>query len=1553
MAQQRAVAHVRNRGAVALTLGAASAAVLLVASILVTVPAGASAATQPTAMSTRDKATVRHPGTLRATPHFVGAAPKGGKLTAGTAPPSAPYYECPGVNYDTSCGILIYVTDQGATVVSDPSQGPYDGGDDTLIGVLNASSRPLTSLRLTSNTGAFDFDSDGICSYSGWSGAAQCPYGSTGYEGPGTQLAGSGSSGTVAFTNSLSPGGSAYFGLENALSQASLTQPSADAALGDSYSSGDGTADQRSSNGWYSDPSTSQACQRGPGAWPILMAAASGSLNISGSGSNRSFFACAGATIAQIIGGRSGEPGQTSQLQNWTNANGAPGLVTITAGGNDVYFAKVLEACYVGGLVSWFGFAPGGGGLGVLGSSACPSALSAVATYLTVWRQSFVDNLARLYSAAASAAGPKSNIVVVGYPRIMPTPSLGNIASADWHCPWVALSPTSLPLFAQATNDLNGDIRQAAALAGVTYANVQDAFSGHELCTGSSYVNSLSIGNKDSGKAGHPTTAGQTALASTVLADIRDAGLPFARKKGQGFKALRSHAFAAPLMIHAAGGTLMVNTSDVPAAVVGNPYVGFLGATGGSDPYTWSVTSGSLPSGLSLDGTTGIISGQTTTAGSATFTVKATDSTSPTPLTATASVTLTSNAAPVLATTVPTSTSGTVGQPYDLALVSSGGNEPVTWSTTGTLPSGLTLDPTGAITGTPTTSGTTTLSLVATDSSTPTTETATASTTIHILGASSPLSSSGFMPSGNQGAYYFGQLSSTGGAAPVSWSVTSGSLPDGLSLDPASGQVTGVVTSSGSYPVTFTATDRTSPAAETSSVSKTITVAPVSTLSIMNSSISNAIQGIDYESDLNATGGVAPYSWYVSSGSLPPGLSLDTSTGSVTGTPSESGNFTFAVSVNDSATPSAGSASKSFSMSVQASSPSLSFSPPAATVGSSYSYTPGVSGGVPAYAWSVASGTLPAGLSLDPSTGQISGIPTEIGATSVTVQVSDSSVPVGQSALSTATISVNAPPSLAIATATLGAAVNGLTYRTVVSATGGTAPYTWTVKSGTLPAGLTLDSATGVIGGVPTVNGTSTFTLQVTDSSSPTAMTASAALSLTVGNPAPLSVATSSLPDATAGALYTQGLLAVGGIAPYSWSVSSGSLPAGLSLTTAGGFSGTPAASGTFTFTVQVSDNSLPTAQTATASLTLIVDSPIPLNFGDTSLPTATQGNYYYQQIPVSGGVSPVSFSVASGSLPTGMALDSYGDIYGQPTDYGTFNFSVLVSDSSIPTPESVTTPFSLTVEPAGPLTVLQESGALPEGTQGQYYCQSIGLNGGVGPYTVTVTSGSLPDGVTSDGYGDFCGVITSSTSTSFTVSISDSESPTPSTLTESYSIAVTPAPALAVSSTVPNFVVGQYSYQFLNISGGVPGYSVTVEKSKLPAGLYLSSTEIYGVPTKTGSGSVQVLVTDSATPAAGSVTATVTFKAVKSSKLKVTSKKLAGGTSGTYYQQSLTATGGIPGYSWAITSGSLPPGLNLSGPYVYGIPTTKGSYSFTVTATDSGYPSANTATAVVKLKIG
>jgi RHS repeat-associated protein len=144
------------------------------------------------------------------------------RASAGT--PTVPFTECPAVGFDTSCGLLIDVTNVGLTVLQDPSQGPYDGGDDTLVGVINQSNKTLGHLFLASDDDIFGFDGDGICAPE-FDVSPGCPFGPTGYEGPGTsfaEISPDDTSGVVSFTNGVAPGGTAYFSLEEALTSSSV-----------------------------------------------------------------------------------------------------------------------------------------------------------------------------------------------------------------------------------------------------------------------------------------------------------------------------------------------------------------------------------------------------------------------------------------------------------------------------------------------------------------------------------------------------------------------------------------------------------------------------------------------------------------------------------------------------------------------------------------------------------------------------------------------------------------------------------------------------------------------------------------------------------------------------------------------------------------------------------------------------------------------------------------------------------------------------------------------------------------------------------------------------------------------------------------------------------------------------------------------------------------------------------------------------------------------------------------------------------------------------------
>lgn len=164
------------------------------------------------------------------------------------------------------------------------------------------------------------------------------------------------------------------------------------------------------------------------------------------------------------------------------------------------------------------------------------------------------------------------------------------------------------------------------------------------------------------------------------------------------------------------------------------------------------------------------------------------------------------------------------------------------------------------------------------------------------------------------------------------------------------------------------------------------------------------------------------------------------------------------------------------------------------------------------------------------------------------------------------------PPSISIIPTSPAAATVGVSYTsTTFAASGGTAPYTYSITAGSTPAGLTLNTSTGALTGTPTAGGSFSFTVSATDANS---FTANDPVTLTVNAPT-ITLSPLTLPTGTYGSAYTTvTLTAAGGTSPYTYSVTSGALPTGLSLSSSGILSGTATAAGTYNFTVQASDAS-------------------------------------------------------------------------------------------------------------------------------------------------------------------------------------------------------------------------------------------------------------------------------------------------------------------------------------------------------------------------------------------
>lgn len=299
---------------------------------------------------------------------------------------------------------------------------------------------------------------------------------------------------------------------------------------------------------------------------------------------------------------------------------------------------------------------------------------------------------------------------------------------------------------------------------------------------------------------------------------------------------------------------------------------------------------------------------------------------------------------------------------------------------------------------------------------------------------------------------------------------------------------------------------------------------------------------------------------------------------------------------------------------------------PGTTVGTAYSLTLASTGGAGTLTWSITSGSLPAGLTLS-SSGVISGTATTVGTSTFTVTVTDSSNP-PKSASVQFSITVS---SMSITTASLPAATVGIAYSQTLAVAGGTSPYTWSVSVGALPAGLNLNSATGVISGTPTTSGTSTFTVSVSDSSA-TVNTATAQFSITVSA---MTVTTTSLPAATVGTAYNQTLAVAGGTAPYTWSLQGGALPASLGLSAGGAISGTPTTAGISNFTVLVTDSAVP-ANTATKPLSITVGSGQAVPAAPTGVTATGRANLVTISWPAVTGATSyrIYFSTTSGVTP-------------------------------------------------------------------------------------------------------------------------------------------------------------------------------------------------------------------------------------------------------------------------------------------------------------------------------
>jgi hypothetical protein len=1028
---------------------------------------------------------------------------------------------------------------------------------------------------------------------------------------------------------------------------------------------------------------------------------------------------------------------------------------------------------------------------------------------------------------------------------------------------------------------------------------------------------------------------------------------------------------------------LFINTTTLGPVTVGNTTASSLTVSGGTQPYTWTLDSGSLPPGLALYASgeqigsllapgLAYLAGRVMQAGSYDFTLKVTDAANTVVTRAfTFHVSRLSNQYGSLPPSVnPPFTPLVYATSYTQPLLVIGGSGQYAWTNTGPMFPGLAVNGgTGVVTGTPTNTGTVSVPMRVVDAAD-----ATSFTTFNLsVTVAGPTATTlGFSSGPNLGITQLGfsntfTVTPTGGTPPYTVSALS-PMPAGFKLLSGDSLLSGFASNawllSGqpleTGPQSFTLHAQDS-VGNIGVRTFTLTVSPFTRFT--GNALQDATAGTFFTQSILTWDNTGTPAWSITPGSaLPPGLNLSNA-GVISGTPTVAGNYAFTLSATDESGVVINFGFNQRVSPIAISDPGVLPDPrqlPDAISGQPYAFTFAATGAGASPVWSATG--LPNGLTMSPG-GVISGTTTATGSFSPLITVTSGGVPFTKRFALFGRLPIPTQLDFNLVNTALADMVVGQSTALALAPTGGSPPYTWVPAAGsTLPPGLQLmvanttnllnfvPGSTAIVG-APSVAGLYQFDLVVTD-----AHGASTRRTFTV-NVSPMNIISGTPRTATVNTAFSQQFLAAGGTGGYVFSIEAISLtqeplPPGLSLNDAGLLSGTPTSTGNYTFRLKARDSA---GHTFARTNTLTVNNLDGWRVNGANPADGWPGRGRAPLTLTASLATPVNWSIVGGNPPPGMGLmQSAGStvLGGAPTIPGIYTFIVRGTDANNP---ASTADHAFTYRVAPMQVITPTFGAvlltdLPSGEVNTPYSFRFKLVGGAPPLTFTVSPfNPLPAGLALSSDGVISGTPQQPGNHTIQVIVSDSAEAVLNV--PGVPLVITPAgvapPLLTlINGSAPNasvgapfvFARGEGALSGLT-RGGRPPYSFVVSPAaSLPPGITLSnagngfSTVITGIPTTPGDYNFAFDLSDSS---GQMVTQTLNQHI---SVLSLTPEAVAPMHVATPVSITLQPSGGVGPYLIQVTPTSdMPPGLSISNAgAISGTPTAAGIFLVTLSVTDT-----------------